>query len=97
MKIKLHIWRQKGPSAPGKFHLYEVDDVTDDMSFLEVLDVLNEKLVAKGEEPVAGIRLQVEVTGSKSWVMIEATLKRSSTKLAANNADYTPASAAIAA
>ena len=53
MKIKLHIWRQKGPSAPGKFHLYEVDDVTDDMSFLEVLDVLNEKVVAKGEEPVA--------------------------------------------
>jgi len=52
MKLKLHIWRQAGPEAPGKFHVYEMDDVSPDMSFLEMLDVLNENLQEKNEEPV---------------------------------------------
>lgn len=53
MKINLKIWRQKGPSAPGKIEEYPLDNVFPEMSFLEMLDVLNEELISKGEEPVA--------------------------------------------
>lgn len=53
MKINLKIWRQKGPSASGKIAEYSLDNVFPEMSFLEMLDVLNEELIAKGEEPVA--------------------------------------------
>ena len=52
MTIHLRIWRQAGPDAPGKLVDYTVDDVDPDMSFLEMLDVLNEQLIAKGEDPV---------------------------------------------
>ena len=51
--VTLTVWRQAGPTAPGRFETYEVHDVSPDMSFLEMLDVLNERLIAKGEEPVA--------------------------------------------
>jgi len=53
MKLHLKIWRQKGPSQPGQLVDYELDDVSVDASFLEMLDKLNEELQAKGEEPVA--------------------------------------------
>jgi len=53
MKFNLKIWRQKNASAPGEMKSYEINDVTDDMSFLEMVDVLNEQLVAKGDDPVA--------------------------------------------
>jgi succinate dehydrogenase / fumarate reductase iron-sulfur subunit len=53
VKITLKIWRQDGPAASGKMVTYRHDDVSEDMSFLEMLDVLNESLIAKGEEPVA--------------------------------------------
>ncbi|RMG58331.1 MAG: succinate dehydrogenase/fumarate reductase iron-sulfur subunit [Bacteroidetes bacterium] len=53
MKIYLKIWRQQGPATPGKMVDYSLDDVKPEMSFLEMLDVLNEQLIAKGEEPVA--------------------------------------------
>ncbi|HEX2704672.1 MAG TPA: succinate dehydrogenase/fumarate reductase iron-sulfur subunit [Candidatus Lustribacter sp.] len=53
MKITLKIWRQAGPSAAGSMVTYQADDVSPDMSFLEMLDVLNEDLQARGEEPVA--------------------------------------------
>lgn len=53
MKITLRIWRQAGPDAPGRLVTYDPGDVSPDMSFLEMLDVLNEQLIAKGEEPVA--------------------------------------------
>lgn len=53
MKLTLHIWRQPNASSPGKFTTYPVDGITLDMSFLEMLDVLNENLLAKGEAPVA--------------------------------------------
>jgi succinate dehydrogenase / fumarate reductase, iron-sulfur subunit len=53
VKITLKIWRQDGPAAPGKLVTYQQDDVSPDMSFLEMLDVLNENLTAAGEEPVA--------------------------------------------
>jgi succinate dehydrogenase / fumarate reductase iron-sulfur subunit len=53
MNLTLRIWRQAGPNAAGRFEAYPVEDVKDDMSFLEMLDVLNEKLIAAGREPVA--------------------------------------------
>lgn len=53
MKLKLEIWRQKNARSEGRLVSYALDDVSPDMSFLEMIDVLNEELVAKGEEPVA--------------------------------------------
>jgi succinate dehydrogenase / fumarate reductase iron-sulfur subunit len=53
VKITLKIWRQAGPGASGSMVTYKQDDVSPDMSFLEMLDVLNEELVGRGEEPVA--------------------------------------------
>ncbi|MEI2766799.1 MAG: succinate dehydrogenase/fumarate reductase iron-sulfur subunit [Dermatophilaceae bacterium] len=53
MNLTLSIWRQAGPTAAGRMVTYSVTDISPDMSFLEMLDVLNEQLIAKGEEPVA--------------------------------------------
>jgi len=53
MKLILNIWRQEGPRAAGRLVRYEVPEVSPDMSFLEMLDVLNERLSERGEEPVA--------------------------------------------
>jgi succinate dehydrogenase / fumarate reductase iron-sulfur subunit len=53
MRITLHIWRQPGAGAAGRMVKYEVANVNQEMSFLEMLDVLNEDLIAKGEDPVA--------------------------------------------
>jgi succinate dehydrogenase / fumarate reductase iron-sulfur subunit len=53
MKLTLHIWRQKNPHDKGRMVRYDVSDVNKHMSFLEMLDVLNESLIAKGEDPVA--------------------------------------------
>lgn len=53
INLTLKIWRQKNASSEGKFVSYEMKGVSTHMSFLEMLDVLNEQLVAKGEEPVA--------------------------------------------
>lgn len=52
MKLYLKIWRQKDASSKGKIVDYTLDGVEGDMSFLEMLDILNEELVSKGEEPV---------------------------------------------
>ncbi len=53
MKITVKIWRQKNKEAKGAFKSYALDHVSPDMSFLEMLDVLNNDLTRKGEEPVA--------------------------------------------
>ena len=53
MNLTLKIWRQAGPDDGGDFATYDVRDISDDMSFLEMLDVLNEDLIGKGDEPVA--------------------------------------------
>ena len=52
MKLNLKIWRQKDANSKGKMAEYTLDGVEGDMSFLEMLDILNEDLIAKGEEPV---------------------------------------------
>ncbi len=53
MKIKVTVWRQAGPNAQGAFKDYDLDDISPEMSFLEMLDTLNEMLNDRGEEPVA--------------------------------------------
>ena len=53
MKLTLKIWRQKGPNDKGQMATYPIDGIDGDMSFLEMLDVLNEDLIVKGEEPIA--------------------------------------------
>lgn len=53
MNLTLKIWRQKGPQDKGRMVDYKVTDISEHMSFLEMMDVLNEGLVAKDEEPVA--------------------------------------------
>ncbi len=53
MKINLKIWRQQGPQDQGKMVDYSLNEVFPEMSFLEMLDVLNERLIVEGEEPVA--------------------------------------------
>ena len=53
MRIHLKVWRQAGPKASGRLADYTVENVSPDMSFLEMLDVLNEGLIARGEDPVA--------------------------------------------
>jgi len=55
MDITLHVWRQSGPGQAGEVKVYrdEAKDISPDMSFLEMLDVVNERLIAKGEEPIA--------------------------------------------
>lgn len=53
MRVHLKIWRQAGREAPGRLVSYQLDDVSEHMSFLEMLDHLNQRLIARGEEPVA--------------------------------------------
>ncbi len=53
MRLTLHVWRQSGPSDAGRFETYEAADVGADMSFLEMLDVVNERLIKEGSEPIA--------------------------------------------
>jgi succinate dehydrogenase / fumarate reductase, iron-sulfur subunit len=53
MSLTLRIWRQKDPSVKGRMVTYQVTDISPDMSFLEMLDVLNEQLILDGDDPVA--------------------------------------------
>lgn len=53
MKLTLHIWRQKSAKDKGGFVKYQLDNVEEDMSFLEMIDILNERLIHDGDEPIA--------------------------------------------
>jgi succinate dehydrogenase / fumarate reductase iron-sulfur subunit len=53
LTLNLKVWRQAGPDAPGRLVEYKALDISPDMSFLEMLDVVNEQLIRRGEEPVA--------------------------------------------
>ena len=53
MNLHLHVWRQSGPEAPGALIHYAAEGISPDMSFLEMLDVVNEGLIARGEDPIA--------------------------------------------
>jgi len=52
VNLTLQVWRQAGPDAPGALHRYELEGISEDMSFLEMLDTLNERLIAEGQEPI---------------------------------------------
>jgi succinate dehydrogenase / fumarate reductase, iron-sulfur subunit len=52
VNLTLRVWRQAGPDAPGRFETYQANDVSPDSSFLEMLDGVNEELIAAGEEPI---------------------------------------------
>ncbi len=52
LNLKLKVWRQRDPNTRGKFVNYRLKDISTESSFLEMLDVLNEELISKGEEPV---------------------------------------------
>jgi succinate dehydrogenase / fumarate reductase iron-sulfur subunit len=52
MNLTLRVWRQSGPSDGGRFETYKATDISEDMSFLEMLDVVNEQLIAEGNEPI---------------------------------------------
>jgi succinate dehydrogenase / fumarate reductase iron-sulfur subunit len=52
MKFTLNVWRQNGPQDKGHMATYQVEDITSDMSFLEMIDVLNEQLISQGIDPV---------------------------------------------
>ena len=53
MNLTLKVWRQSGPSDSGRMVKYRVEEVSPDMSFLEMLDVLNERLILEGDDPIA--------------------------------------------
>jgi succinate dehydrogenase / fumarate reductase iron-sulfur subunit len=53
MKLTLYVWRQKGRGEPGKFEQYDAQDISHEMSFLEMLDVVNQELIKSGKEPIA--------------------------------------------
>lgn len=53
MRLTLHVWRQEGPNAQGAFREYVAEKVNPHMSFLEMLDVVNDRLAERGEEPIA--------------------------------------------
>ena len=53
LSLKLKVWRQKNQKVKGKFVEYDVSGLNEHMSFLEMLDVLNERLISSGEEPIA--------------------------------------------
>lgn len=52
MNLTLQVWRQAGPDAPGKFVTYQATDISEDASFLEMLDIVNERLIEQGDEPI---------------------------------------------
>ena len=53
MNLKLKVWRQKNKEDKGRFQIYDATNVSPDMSFLEMIDVVNEELIKKGEDPIA--------------------------------------------
>jgi succinate dehydrogenase / fumarate reductase iron-sulfur subunit len=53
MRLHLRIWRQRGPDAPGRLVDYVAEPINPDMSFLEMLDVVNDELIRKGQDPIA--------------------------------------------
>lgn len=53
LNLTLKVWRQKGPDSRGRLETYNAKDISTDMSFLEMIDVINEQLAIEGKEPIA--------------------------------------------
>ena len=52
IKVTLKVWRQRGPKEKGQFETYQIDKINQSVSFLEMLDILNERLINEGKEPI---------------------------------------------
>ena len=52
LNLTLRVWRQDGPATAGRFETYELQGISDEASFLEMLDILNERLISEGQEPI---------------------------------------------
>ena len=52
IRLKLKVWRQEGPKAPGRFETYDLDGISEHISFLEMLDMLNQRLITEGKTPI---------------------------------------------
>ena len=76
MRITLTVWRQTGPDAPGAFETYDVPGISPDMSFLEMLDIVNERLIADGKEPIAFDHDCREGICGSCWMMINGRAAR---------------------
>ena len=77
LKLTLNIWRQKSPKESGSFKSYELNNLNTHMSFLEMLDVLNERLVEEGKEPVALIMtVEKEYVECALWLLMEDRMGR---------------------
>ncbi len=96
MKVNLKVWRQANPQAKGGFVTYNDVETTPDTSFLETLDILNETLIERGEEPVVfdhdcregicGVSLSLYVNGHPHGPATGATTRVSSTRAASPTA-----------
>jgi len=53
MRLTLHVWRQDGPTTMGRFEVYDAPDISEDMSFLDMLDLVNDRITREGGEPIA--------------------------------------------
>ena len=70
MNITLRVWRQESPRADGKMAVYRVNDISEHMSFLEMLDVLNERLTLRGEDPLPSTATAVKASAALCGVVI---------------------------
>ena len=61
MDLTLKVWKQKNSQAKGGFETFQVKNISSEMSFLEMFDVLNEQLIAEGKEPIAFTMIAVKV------------------------------------
>ena len=65
MNLTLKVWRQKNSKAPGRFVEYQAKNIIPDMSFLEMLDVVNEDLINRGEEPMRSTRIVAKASAER--------------------------------
>lgn len=69
INVTLKIWRQKGPKEKGHFETYPMNNINQSVSFLEMLDILNERLVNEGKEPVVFDMTAVKVSAACALCM----------------------------
>ena len=63
MNLTLKVWRQKNHKTKGEFQTYQVSNISSEMSFLEMFDVLNEQLIAEGGDPIANVPASTATSG----------------------------------
>ena len=87
ISVTLKVWRQRGPKEKGQFETYKIEKINQSVSFLEMLDILNEQLVNEGKEPIVfdhdcreGIcgMCSLYVNGLASYICVVSTMERRS-------------------